>query len=585
MAVNDRTASSRQLAAHWSTATGVQLSASSIRRRLLRRGLRARVPLYRIPLTADHRRLRRQWALEHRDWRADWHQVVFSDESRFNLWTHDGRVRVRRYAGQRCLPECIIERHSGRTPGVMVWGAISYHGRSNLIRIEGNLNSNRYVREVLQPEVVPFLQGIPGAIFQQDNARPHVARTSPPRTIKIESLNKIRLLNQKLFRLVLFFFLFAHCIFIFSLINDSYYLFQLNIPVDLRHEPSNVEAIPTMGCQYSQVNVRLPSNTEGAIPRLWDVRRRMEELKTSPDTVIMYGAIYCLLPILPEVVAQWILNTVLRKATVVLANIPGPQEMLTLGTKKLKKIVFWMSPRPEIPVVFSVISYAGAIQLSVSADKMVVPQPQLLIKEFVLELSRLSHLLARRRIPGEHRRRSHFTDERRLAEIINPPDVELQQKLHSVQEEIHEVTQQLSAAIGDRDFDIPADDSNCPEVKMLQRLDELREEFSELMRELRRRKSLADGTFVDGQDEDMDGELRRPRRLTLTSSTSRRSSLNTVLSSASTTRPLATPTISHHGFVVSTPNLKVQESPTSQQRPSFLQVAQERFGRRKSDFN
>ncbi|PRD31883.1 UNVERIFIED_CONTAM: hypothetical protein NCL1_22135 [Trichonephila clavipes] len=35
----------------------------------------------------------------------------------------------------------------------------------------------RYVREVLQPEVVPFLQGIHGAIFQQDNARPHDAKT------------------------------------------------------------------------------------------------------------------------------------------------------------------------------------------------------------------------------------------------------------------------------------------------------------------------------------------------------------------------------------------------------------------------
>ncbi|GFT26466.1 transposable element Tcb2 transposase [Trichonephila clavipes] len=59
----------------------------------------------------------------------------------------------------------------------MVWGATSYNGRSNLLRIEGNLNSNRYVREVLQPEVVPFFQGIPRAIFQQDNARPHVAKT------------------------------------------------------------------------------------------------------------------------------------------------------------------------------------------------------------------------------------------------------------------------------------------------------------------------------------------------------------------------------------------------------------------------
>ncbi|GFU71740.1 transposable element Tc1 transposase [Trichonephila clavipes] len=89
----------------------------------------------------------------------------------------DGCIHVRRYAGERCLQECVIERHSGLTPGVMVRGAISYHGRFNLLRIEGNFNSNRYVREVLQPEVVLFLQGVPGAIFQQDNARPHVAKT------------------------------------------------------------------------------------------------------------------------------------------------------------------------------------------------------------------------------------------------------------------------------------------------------------------------------------------------------------------------------------------------------------------------
>ncbi|GFX51328.1 transposable element Tcb2 transposase [Trichonephila clavipes] len=58
MAVNDRTVSSRQLAAFWFTATGVLMSASSIRRRLLHRGLRASVPLYRICLNAKHRQLR-----------------------------------------------------------------------------------------------------------------------------------------------------------------------------------------------------------------------------------------------------------------------------------------------------------------------------------------------------------------------------------------------------------------------------------------------------------------------------------------------------------------------------------------------
>ncbi|GFU08223.1 transposable element Tc1 transposase [Trichonephila clavipes] len=128
MAQTDRTAFSRQLAAQWSTATRVSLCASSIRRRLLQRGLRARIPLDRIPLTQNHRHLRLHWANVHRSWRADWKQVVFSDKSRFNLWHHDGRIRVRLYAGERRIPECIMERHSGRTPGVMVWGAIAYHG-------------------------------------------------------------------------------------------------------------------------------------------------------------------------------------------------------------------------------------------------------------------------------------------------------------------------------------------------------------------------------------------------------------------------------------------------------------------------
>ncbi|GFW71852.1 transposable element Tcb2 transposase [Trichonephila clavipes] len=71
MVGNDRTASSRQLAARWSTATGVLMSTLSILRRLLHRGLRARVPLCRIPLTANHRRLRLQWVHEHRTWQAD----------------------------------------------------------------------------------------------------------------------------------------------------------------------------------------------------------------------------------------------------------------------------------------------------------------------------------------------------------------------------------------------------------------------------------------------------------------------------------------------------------------------------------
>ncbi|GFV83088.1 hypothetical protein TNCV_2802141 [Trichonephila clavipes] len=48
-----------------------------------------------------------------------------------------------RYGGERCIPECVIERHSLLTSRAIVWGPILYRGRSNLLRIECNFNSNR----------------------------------------------------------------------------------------------------------------------------------------------------------------------------------------------------------------------------------------------------------------------------------------------------------------------------------------------------------------------------------------------------------------------------------------------------------
>ena len=56
-----------------------------------------------------------------------------------------------------------------------MWGAINFMGRSDLVQIEGRLNVQRYVAEILCPHVLPLLAAR-GSIFQQDNARPHVAQ-------------------------------------------------------------------------------------------------------------------------------------------------------------------------------------------------------------------------------------------------------------------------------------------------------------------------------------------------------------------------------------------------------------------------
>ncbi|GFS85575.1 transposable element Tcb1 transposase [Trichonephila clavipes] len=83
---------------------------------------------------------------------TDWQKVVFSDESRFVLGTDDNRVRV-----------C-------RRP--------AYDSRSPLIGVRGTLTGQRYVDDILRPHVGTFLNGLPEAIFQQDNTHPHTARVA-----------------------------------------------------------------------------------------------------------------------------------------------------------------------------------------------------------------------------------------------------------------------------------------------------------------------------------------------------------------------------------------------------------------------
>ncbi|GFV86354.1 transposable element Tcb2 transposase [Trichonephila clavipes] len=60
----------------------------------------------------------------------------------------------------------------------MVWGAIAYNTWSHLVLIRGTMTAQRYVYDILQPHVLLFMQRLPGAIFQQDNARLHMASVS-----------------------------------------------------------------------------------------------------------------------------------------------------------------------------------------------------------------------------------------------------------------------------------------------------------------------------------------------------------------------------------------------------------------------
>ncbi|GFW37392.1 transposable element Tcb1 transposase [Trichonephila clavipes] len=130
MAVTDRPVTSRTVAQHIESVTHHSVSARTIRRRLQQSGLSARRPLLGLPLTQNHRRLRRQWCDQRRMWAAEWNEVVFTDESRICLQHHDGRIRVWRHRGERMLNSCIMHRHTSPAPGYGVIELLLWPARS-----------------------------------------------------------------------------------------------------------------------------------------------------------------------------------------------------------------------------------------------------------------------------------------------------------------------------------------------------------------------------------------------------------------------------------------------------------------------
>ena len=145
--------------------------------RQARQPIRPRRPYVGQVLAARHRAVRLQWGQRHfRSGRQQWARVLFSDESRFNLSHHDGRIRVFRRRGERFADNFLVERDQFRSGSVMVWGGIMGRRKTNLIVVQGNLSAQGYINQILLPEAVPFLQRRGSAILMHDYAMPHVAR-------------------------------------------------------------------------------------------------------------------------------------------------------------------------------------------------------------------------------------------------------------------------------------------------------------------------------------------------------------------------------------------------------------------------
>lgn len=179
LCLQDRTASSFALRRDVLEADG-NISARTVRRRLVQFGLRSRRPAKKPLLSKKNLKDRLKFCRLHKDWTADdWAKVVFSDESPFSCFANRGGIRVRRRPGERYKLICTLPTIK-HPETVHVWGCFSARGIGALrILPKGtSMNSQWYVNTLdnyLLPTLHSHFAG-EECYFQDDGAPCHRAK-------------------------------------------------------------------------------------------------------------------------------------------------------------------------------------------------------------------------------------------------------------------------------------------------------------------------------------------------------------------------------------------------------------------------
>jgi hypothetical protein len=156
------------------------------------------------------------------------------------------------------------------------------------------------------------------------------------------------------------------------------------VPVNLRDPRKWKE----LGNKFGLVPLMLPVGMANPISRVFEVRRRMDELKQGYTAILTMGILGAV-GLAPRGLQKQALDFLAKKATAVMTNVPGPQEPLYMAGAQIKRMLFWVPQSGNIGMGVSILSYAGGVQFGLITDKRLCEEPQRIIDRFEPEFEKL----------------------------------------------------------------------------------------------------------------------------------------------------------------------------------------------------
>ncbi len=154
------------------------ISTRTINNRLVEKKLFSYAATKKPLLTPFDRYRRLKFCREMLTW-SDYriNNIIFSDESNFQVFNRDTKLRVRRLQSEKYLPQNITPRVQGGGGSIGFWGCIHSSGTGVCKTYTGRINRFGYrniLENCLLPSIEIFSSGC-NLIYQQDNAPAHKA--------------------------------------------------------------------------------------------------------------------------------------------------------------------------------------------------------------------------------------------------------------------------------------------------------------------------------------------------------------------------------------------------------------------------
>lgn len=156
------------------------------------------------------------------------------------------------------------------------------------------------------------------------------------------------------------------------------------VPVNLR-APDNFNQL---GNRFGLVFLSLPVGVQDTIKRLLILKRRMDQIKDTPEAVVAFGILNAI-GMTPVQIENIIVKIFAMKGTAVMTNVPGPRTPLYFAGQKIRSFVFWVPSPGNLSLGVSIFSYSGEIVVGVATDAGLVPDPQAIIAGLHAEIDEM----------------------------------------------------------------------------------------------------------------------------------------------------------------------------------------------------